>query len=126
MSMSRSLLALMSGILVLNGCGGGDSAPTYAIGGTISGLVGSRLALRNNGATVSIAPGRNGQVPDFFSDLPDGASYDVTVATQPTTPSQTCVVTNGKGTIANADVVDLSVTCTTAPARFLLGQGTMG
>lgn len=32
------------------------------------------------------------------------------------------MVTNGKGTISNADVTDMSVTCTTTPARFLVGE----
>jgi 6-phosphogluconolactonase (cycloisomerase 2 family) len=107
------------------GGGGGDSPRTYAIGANVSGLVGSRLALSSNGVAVSVAPGLNGRMPRLFADLPNGASYDVTVATQPTTPSQSCVVTNGKGTIAGADV-DISVTCTTTPARFLLTQNKLG
>jgi 6-phosphogluconolactonase len=65
-------------------------------------------------------------MPNLFANLPNGASYDITVTTQPTTPSQTCVVANGQGTIADADVTDISVTCTTTPARFLLGQGVVG
>jgi len=124
MSMSRNALALAAVILVLNGCGGGgggDSPRTYAIGASVTGLVGSRLALSNNGVPVSIAPGLNERMTGLFSGLQNGTSYDVTVATQPTTPSQSCVVTNGKGTIAGADV-DISVTCTTTPARFLLAQ----
>jgi 6-phosphogluconolactonase len=128
-SSARTFLALAFAMSMLNGCGGGGGCDqcggpaTHAIGATINGLVGSRLVLSNNGNTVSIAPAFNGQMPKLFANLANGASYDITVTTQPTTPSQTCVVANGRGTIANADVTDISVTCTTTPARFLLGQG---
>ena len=127
--MSRTLPVLMFAVLLLNGCGGGCDQcgrATHAIGGTISGLVGSRLVLSNNGEAVSIAPATNGQIPDLFANLPSGASYDITVTTQPTTPSQTCVVANGKGTVGDTDVTGISVTCTTTHARFLLGQGVVG
>jgi 6-phosphogluconolactonase (cycloisomerase 2 family) len=40
-------------------------------------------------------------------------AYTVTVSTQPTTPAQTCTVTNGAGTIAAANVTNITVTCTT-------------
>jgi 6-phosphogluconolactonase len=119
MRTSRSLLTLAFAVLVLNGCGGSSF---YSIGGTVSGLVGSRLTLQNNGSIVTIEPAANG-FQLLFNYLPNGAPYDITVATQPTIPSQTCVVTNGNGTIASADVTDIKVTCTTTPARFLLGEG---
>jgi len=119
MRASRRLLTLAFAVLVLNGCGGSSF---YSIGGTVSGLVGSRLTLQSNGSIVTLEPAANGFQP-LFTYLPNGASYDITVATQPTTPSQTCVVTNGKGTIASADVIDISVSCTTTLARFLLGEG---
>jgi 6-phosphogluconolactonase len=127
--------AALFGLLVSSqGCGGGAGAGggsgggpvTYAIGATFSGLVGSRLVLSNNGNTVSVAPAFNGQLPKLFANLQNGASYDITVTTQPTTPAQTCVVANGQGTIASANVTDISVTCTTTPARFLLGEGVLG
>jgi len=119
MSRSRSLLTLAFAVLVLNGCGGSS---LYSIGGTVSGLVGSRLTLQNNGSPIAVEPTADGfQLLATF--LSNGTAYDITVATQPTTPSQTCVVANGKGTIAGANVTDIKVTCTTTPARFLLGEG---
>jgi hypothetical protein len=38
--------------------------------------------------------------------VPDGTAYSVTVLTQPSNPSQNCVISNGTntGTISNADV----------------------
>ena len=48
------------------------------------------------------------------------SSYSLAIATQPTNPSQTCVVTNGTGTTSGtSNVTDIVVTCTTNPPRFL-------
>ena len=41
-----------------------------------------------------------------------GAAYNVTVLTQPTSPTQTCTVTNGSGT-ASANVGNIQITCST-------------
>jgi hypothetical protein len=45
-------------VLIVTGCHGGGngcfcSPPTYGIGGTVNGLVGSRLSLKNNGVTLT-------------------------------------------------------------------------
>jgi 6-phosphogluconolactonase len=109
---------------LLSGCGGGDCDSCHrivaALDVTVSGLVGSRLTLVNNGAGPgrTIGPAANGTYPDFFGPLPSGGSYNITVETQPTNPSQTCQVANGTGTIGGG-VIDISVTCTTRPGRFL-------
>jgi hypothetical protein len=50
----------------------------------------------------------------FHARLASGAAYNVTVATNP--PRQTCTVVNASGTVASADVTNISVTCTTVPA----------
>ncbi|MBL8933689.1 MAG: hypothetical protein JNM69_04000 [Archangium sp.] len=89
--------------------------PTYAISGAVSGLVGRGLVLRNNGTddlTVSDAG-----TFTFATRLLSGAPYDVTVGTQPTTPTQSGVVSNGAGTGASADVSSVSVACTTSAYR---------
>jgi len=129
MIISARAIVLAASIWVLNGCGGGDCANcnplSYSIGASVNGLAGSRLALSNNGLTVAIAPGTTGKVAALFSGLANGASYEVTVATQPTNPSQSCVVTNGKGTIATSNV-EISVSCISTPARFLLAQNKSG
>jgi 6-phosphogluconolactonase len=116
---SRRALTFTFVVLALNGCGGSS---LYSIGGTVSGLVGSRLTLQNNSSPIAVEPTADGF--QFLATLlSNGTAYDITVATQPTTPSQTCVVVNGKGTIAGANVTDIKVTCTTTPPRFLLGEG---
>jgi hypothetical protein len=81
--------------------------PTYSVGGTVSGLTGTGLALQNNSAEI-LAVGADGPFA-FLNELEDAAAYAVEVSTQPT--GQTCIVTNGSGVIAAADVTNIAVTC---------------
>ena len=82
--------------------------PTYSVGGTVSGLTGTGLALQNNGGdTLAVAAVATAFT--FSTELLDLAAYEVTVSTQPT--GQTCSVTNGSGAIAAADVANIVVDC---------------
>ena len=84
-------------------------ASTYTVGGSVSGLISTGLALQNNAAdTLAIAA--DGPFT-FATALADGSAYAVTVSTQP--EGQTCSVSNGSGTIASANVTNVSVTCVT-------------
>jgi large repetitive protein len=95
---------------------------SFAIGGTVSGLVGSGLQLRNNGGTP-IDIGGNG--PFQFGDLlASGATYNVVVARQPTSPTQNCAVTNNAGTVGSASVANIAVACSTD--RFTVGGAITG
>jgi len=125
--MRRSTLALAILMPVtlasLGGCGGGRGgarSPTYTVGGTVAGLAGSGLELQLN-AGSSLAVTSSGPFV-FNSALNSGAPYSVTVATQPSSPSQTCVVTRGAGTVGSAGVTDVAVTCTPTPFTALLNQ----
>jgi 6-phosphogluconolactonase (cycloisomerase 2 family) len=105
--------ALFTSLLVV-ACGGGDSVtktPTYTIGGSVSGLVGSGLVLQDNGVD-SLTVSASGSFA-FATPLTNGSSYAVTVATQPTNPAQTCVVTSGSGTVNGANVQSIAVACST-------------
>jgi len=82
----------------------------YTVGGTISGLAGTGMALRINGGG-QITPA-NGAFT-FVAPLASGTAYDVTVATQPAIPYQTCAVGNQNGTVGGANVTNVTVTCTT-------------
>lgn len=86
------------------------ACPTYTIGGTISGLIGTGLVLTDSTAGSS---GPISSIATSFT-LPNainyGTSYAVSVATQPT--GQTCIVSNGSGMVA-ANVTNVLVTCTT-------------
>ena len=83
---------------------------TYTISGTINGLTG-QLMLLNNGVD-SLTASANGNF-SFQTPLPKGIAYSVSIGTQPT--GQTCTVSNGTGTIANSNVVNISVNCITNP-----------
>lgn len=91
---------------------------TYAVGGSVTGLAGSGLVLQDI-VTGSEAIPTNG-VFTFDYRYPNGASYDVRVATQPANPTQICSVTNPSGAIANANVTNIVVTCTTPAANGAL------
>lgn len=104
-----SLLTLAAAILsAACGGGGGGGSTSYAIGGTVSGLLGT-LVIQNNGAD-DLSLSNNGSF-SFASPIAAGGAYAVTVRTQPA--GQACVVTNGAGT-ANAAVTQVTVTCTSA------------
>ena len=83
---------------------------TYAVSGTISGLVGTVVLQNNGGDTLSRSTSGDFAFPTAVSD---GAAYNVTVLTQPTGPNQTCVPTDNAGTINGANVTDVSIACTT-------------
>jgi hypothetical protein len=101
--------------LVLAGCGDGTTAPPatprFTVGGTVVGLSGSGLVLQyNGGANLAVSAGATSFT--FPTQANEGTAYVVSVATQPSTPSQTCTVGNATGTIIAA-VVSITVACTT-------------
>jgi hypothetical protein len=57
----------------------------------------------------------------FASPLPAGSAYNVTIASQPQTPDQTCTVTNGTGTIASSDITNVVIDCPYPPAYAVGG-----
>jgi 6-phosphogluconolactonase (cycloisomerase 2 family) len=78
---------------------------------TVSGLAGAGLVLQDNGAD-NLAVTQNGTAT-FATALAIGSNYVVSVAAQPTGPSQTCVVNNGTGTAIPGSTTSIAVTCTT-------------
>lgn len=81
------------------------STASYTIGGTVTGLTGT-VVLRNNGGDNQTVTAPNGAFT--FAPIPAGASYNVSVLTQPA--GQSCTVTNGSGT-ATANVSNVAVAC---------------
>lgn len=119
--------------LVLTACGGGgggsrdtgnnggnNGPQSFSVGGSVAGLSGAGLTLTSNGQTLAV--GANGSFT-FGSTLAGGTAYNVTVATQPNTPTQTCTVVNGSGTLS-ANVANVTVTCVTS--TFTLGGTVSG
>lgn len=99
-----------------------DDAPaaTYSLGGTVSGLLGTGLALE--GPFTPITLSANGAFT-FPEAMLDGLNYNVRVATQPGAPAQLCSVGNGSGTIAGANVTNIQVECVTPPTTGGLDPG---
>ncbi|MFL5307613.1 MAG: LamG-like jellyroll fold domain-containing protein [Polyangia bacterium] len=94
------------------GVGGGAPPATYPVGGSITGLTGSGLVLQNNlGDNLTVAA--NGTTFTFATALANGAAYSVTVLAQPSTPTQTCTVTNGTGHLGAGPVNDVAIACST-------------
>jgi hypothetical protein len=89
--------------------------PYFTLGGTVSNLQGTTLMLllQNNGSVasnvVSVLPGQSTFV--FGTALPQGIGYTVTVQQQPS--GQSCMVTNGSGTVSGSNVASVNVSCTT-------------
>lgn len=97
--------------IVLAACGAdGASGPTtYTVGGTVSGLAGVGCVIRNNGGDDLVLT-TNGPFT-FPTRLPTGAAYSATVFHHPNGPTQTCTISNGTGTVGNANVADIAVSC---------------
>jgi hypothetical protein len=93
--------------------GAGGSAPTYTVGGSVSGLSGTVVLRNNSGDDLTLTA--NGSFT-FATRLAGGTAYNVTVRTNPS--GQTCSVANGSGTIAGADVTNVAVTCGTGNNGF--------
>ena len=109
---------LIIGLLVFsaNGCdsSGNDSSgsgSSHSLFVTVTGLVGSGLTLQNNGRG-DLAIDSNGSYT-LATEVADGESYDVTVATQPSSPDQLCNVYYHSGTVDGADVTDIEIKCVT-------------
>ena len=80
------------------------------IGGTVTGLAGDQVILQNNlGPGLILAENGNYTLPN---EIDDGQTYDVTVMSNPSNPSQTCGVTNNTGTIS-ANVTNVDINCVT-------------
>ena len=105
-------LGLALALVAFAGCGGsgGDGgiagSGLYTVSGTVSGLVGT-VVLQDNGAD-DLSVSANGAFT-FATEIADGAAYHVTVKTQPS--GQTCTASSNTGTIAGANVTNVSVVC---------------
>ena len=112
------LLCVMA-MAACSGGGGGIGVPpppppppqTFTVGGSVSGLAGSGLVLQDNGGN-DLAVASSGNFV-FSTALASGGAFNVTVKTQPLSPTQTCVVASAAGTVGSANVTNVAVTCTT-------------
>lgn len=104
---------------VVVNCSGG----LFTVGGSVGGL-GGTLVLQNNGGDDLMVTA-NGTFA-FATPLAPGSTYSVTVKTQPSSPSQTCVVASAtaSGSVAMANVTSVSIACTTN--AFTVGGSVSG
>ena len=85
------------------------STEAHTVGGSVKGLTGSGLELSLNGGTaLSISGNSTFAFPTLIAK---GGTYTVTVAQSPSSPSETCKLSNDTGTIASADVTNVKVIC---------------
>lgn len=83
-----------------------DSAQTFSLGGTVTGLDGDIVLSLNSSAQLETISADGSFT--FDTELADGASYSITVISSPSW--QTCTITNGSGVISS-DVSNITVTC---------------
>ena len=81
---------------------------TFSIGGTVSGLESSGLVLANGDDQLQID---DDGAFTFPTELAQGESYDVVIASQPNDPLERCSVSNGAGTVDTEDIDDVVVLC---------------
>lgn len=101
------------------------STTHLAVGGTVSGLTGSGLVLRNNGGD-DLAIAANASAFEFATPVAYGGSYAVSILAQPA--GQTCSLAHAAGT-ATTSVTDVALTCANIPTYTLTpgsgGNGTI-
>ena len=86
------------------------STNTRTVGGSVSGLAASQSVVLQNNGSDNFTVNSNGSFT-FSTPIAQGAPYNVTILTQPST--QTCTVTNGSGTAGASNITNVQVTCST-------------
>ena len=111
----RLTVALLAQVVLAACSGGGIKSPdqaSFVLSGNLSGLASGQSLVLSDAAGSTLTLASDGSFR-FTNRVLFGASYDVTVVTQPT--GQTCTVAgSASGTAIQSDVSNLSVTCTTA------------
>lgn len=105
--LAASALCLGLGSCVIETAGEAGPDPMFSIGGSVTGATGP-LALQNSNGTNVILAGDGSFV--FRTRMVSSAIYNVTVPVHP--DSQTCLVARGSGTVQDANIDDVTVTCT--------------
>ncbi len=91
------------------------TALTHHLGGSLTGLTTAGLVLANG--TDSVSPTAGATSFAFAQVVAEGATFAVTVRTQPAGAS--CSITGGSGTMGTSDVTTIHVTC--AASSFHVG-----
>ncbi len=95
-------------------CSAAPPPQLYSVAGTITGFTSGSMVLEDNGAD-DLTVAANATAFSFPADLASGATYEVTVKTQPS--DLTCTVSpNTPQTIGNSNVTNVAVSCSPASA----------
>jgi len=95
-------------------------AVTHTIGGRVSGLSGGASVVLKDNGTDALTVSANGPFT-FATPVDSGATYAVTVGTEPA--GESCQVANGGPAVVTANVTNVAVTCaTTAPPTNLVAE----
>lgn len=98
------------------------AANQFTVGGSVTGLSGTGLILQLNDANdLSIVA--SGAFA-FAVPVTNGNAYTVKVKAQPSRPTQECTVTNATGTVAGANVTNVTIACVTR--NFTIGGTVSG
>lgn len=88
--------------------------------GTITGLTGSGLVLQNNGIDTITIPANSTSFA-FPGNARNGTSYNVAIVTMPTSPVQTCAISNGSSAVPSNSDPAISIVCY-EPGAFTLAK----
>jgi uncharacterized repeat protein (TIGR03803 family) len=97
------------------------AAQTYTLSGTISGLTKTGLILANGTSTLPVLA--NAATFTMPVSVASGAPYNITVPTNPA--ALNCTVANPSGTITNADVTNIAITCAPGTESVLYSFGSV-
>lgn len=78
----------------------------HELKGTVTGLTGNNLVLVNGSDRVPVAAGATSFT---MAKVNEDAPYGIAILTQP--DNQTCTVANGTGTVGQADITNVTVSC---------------
>jgi hypothetical protein len=81
----------------------------FNVGGRVVGLTGSGLVLTDN-ASDNLTVSGNGAFT-FAVPVTSGSPYTVSIATQPSNPTQVCTLAGQTGTVGDGDVSSILVNC---------------
>lgn len=106
--------------------GGGDRVfadgfePCCRIGGVAGNVVGNGLVVRLDAGSITeqlpLAPSASPRYFAFVQGVPPGSAYSVSIQDPPA--AQTCTITNGSGTVADAPVDDVVIQCGSPDGMF--------